>query len=93
MVSAGRITHAGAGHGAVRSDTGIQVGDSAAKVVRTYGKRLQTDDHKYQDGALYYYVWEPGHRRGKRYEVSAERLVVEIRGGDESVKRVEGPCS
>lgn len=92
MVDHGAITHVGTTGAAIASDTGFKVGDQAARLKTRYGKQLAIENHRYQDG-MYYYVWKPNKQRGKRYEIDSNSLVIEIRGGDESIQRVEGPCS
>ncbi len=92
MVDSGAITHVGTSAGTIASDTGFKVGDLASRLRTRYGKQLEIEDHKYQDG-MYYYVWEPNKQRGKRYVIDSKLVVIEIRGGDESIQRVEGPCS
>lgn len=93
MIDAGVITHVGVGLRGIADDVGLRVGDTADKVKRLYGTKLEIEEHPYEDNAFYYYVWNQDRSRGKRYEINSSGLIVEIRGGDASIQLIEGPCS
>lgn len=92
-VENGKITHSGVTTAGVPSDVGLKVGDSASEVKRRYGKRLEVMKHHYQDNAFYFFVWEKNRKYGMNYEIGDNGKIHEIRGGNSTIMRVEGPCS
>ncbi len=92
MVENGVITHAevhDVNESRVATNTGIRLGDSAAKVKKIYGKRIEVMEHVYYPGDFYYFVWEAGKKRGIKFEMVGGRVLA-IYGGSKSIMFVEG---
>lgn len=90
MIDGGVVTHVGTGNKDIPSDAGIRVGDKAEAVKERHKGKLQIEDHKYQDGAYYYFVWEADRKHGLEYEIDPDGRVHQIRGGDSTIQLVEG---
>lgn len=92
MVQGGVITKVEVMRKGVSTDRGIQIGDPVSKLVKVYGNALEKD--YYPDGIVYF-VWQKDRMRGIKYvtdEGPGEGRVIEIHGGDTTIKLVEG-CS
>lgn len=89
-------------NGAIETDAGLSVGDSAEAVRAAYGERLQAEPHKYLERpAEYLTMWTVGGAgdepyiedpaaRGIRYETDLEQRVERIHVGGPSIQYVEG---
>jgi hypothetical protein len=78
----------------IRTDAGIGLGDSSAKVEAAYGGSLTSLAHQYWPApARYLTVWTspPGDStRGIRYVIDANERVSMIHAGARSIEYVEG---
>ena len=77
------------------SPAGIRVGDTGTETLRRLGAEATVEDHHFWDPpAKYITVWQPSiagqGSRGILYEVDSADKIVSIRGGTESIRRVEG---
>ena len=75
MLVDGRVARVDVDSAGVRTDAGVQVGDSASHVTTAYGDRVTTMPHKYEPGASYLTV------RPVSPADTAHRLVFESSGG------------
>ncbi len=91
MVENGVITHAEVHDRYIATDSGVRVGDSAAKLKKIYGSRIEKMPHVYNPGDFYYFVWEPGKESGIKFEMGGNHVIA-IYGGSKSIMYVEG-CS
>ncbi len=89
MVEHGVITHVQAHDKHVATDSGVRVGDSAAKLKKIYGSKIEKMPHVYYPGDFYYFVWEDGKERGIKFEVVGNHVLA-IYGGSKSIMFVEG---
>ncbi|WP_106511289.1 hypothetical protein [Allosphingosinicella deserti] len=102
MIEDGKLTRISLIDGAtLRTDRGLGVGDSKAKVVSTYGASADETPHKYEAApAVYVTVWKAGGgtgdyvqnaaARGIVYEIGANGRVQAIHAGGPSIQYVEG---
>lgn len=102
MIEEGRLTRISLLSGSeVRTDTGLHLGLSAARVRAAYGPALRAEPHKYADPpAEYLTVWARGGpgadgiagegSRGIRYEIGSDGNVATIHAGGDSIQYVEG---
>lgn len=93
MVEDGLVSHVQIDAPGIATDKGIRVGDTAESVRQRYGRALDIQPHKYEDGAFYYYAWKSNGQLGIKYVVTgAAGKVSEIHGGGPTILRAEG-CS
>ena len=102
MIEDGKLTRISLIGGAtLRTDRGLGLGDSKAKVVSTYGASAEDMPHKYEASpAAYVTVWKTGGgtrdyvkdaaARGLVYEIGANGRVQAIHAGGPSIQYVEG---
>lgn len=83
----GRVTVSKPG---VATAEGVQVGDTAAKVRKVYGQKVETKAAPYADPpAEDLYVWEtPDY--GYRFEINDKGVVTAIHGGSKAIGHMEG---
>ena len=79
----------------IRTESGIQVGDSAAAVMAAHGAEAMTTPHKYQDPpARYITIWRTAppapDARGIVYEIGQDDRVIHVHAGGSSIQYVEG---
>ena len=91
MVQDGKITRIEIASPLAQTLSGVKVGDSSARLKQVFGARLEIEQHKYEDDAFYYFLWEQGKRFGVKFEIVGNRVTL-IYAGDESIQYVEG-CS
>ncbi len=102
MLEAGKLTRVTiADMSMLKTDKGLGLGDTAAKVKETYGASAVASPHKYQEApAEYITAWEGGPRadpyvqdeaaRGIVYEIDGTGKVGAIHAGGPSIQYVEG---
>ena len=102
MIEEGRLTRISLLSGSdVKTDRGLHLGLSAARVRAAYGAELRSEPHAYADPpAEYLTVWARGGpgadgiasegSRGIRFEIGSEGNVATIHGGGDSIQYVEG---
>ena len=96
MLEQGQLTRISLINGStLRTPEGIQLGDSAAAVVRAYGPRAERSPHKYVEApAEYITVWTTAPpaagARGLVFEIGLDGRVSQIRAGGPSIQYVEG---
>jgi len=89
MVQNGQVTRVEVSNPTVSTLSGVNVGDSTARLKQLFGSRLTIEQHKYDDTGFYYYLWERHERYGVKFEI-VEDKVREIYAGDKSIRLVEG---
>jgi hypothetical protein len=91
MVMHGKIAHVAIANKAIKTETGISVGDSPARIVSIYGPKIEKQMDPYGGANDYYYfIWKnPG--SGIKF-VIMEGKVHSINAGDSTIRLVEG-CS
>jgi hypothetical protein len=70
--------------------TGIQVGDSEAKVRRVYGSKVNVMAHQYIETGHYLTVRSPDRRHGIRFETDDGKIIEFYAGTYEAIQYVEG---
>lgn len=70
--------------------TGLQVGDSEAKVRKVYGAKLQVTAHQYIDTGHYLTVRSDDRRYGVRFETDSGKITTFYAGTYEAIQYVEG---
>ncbi len=80
--------------GATPTDTGLRIGDTAAKVHAAYGDSVDVQPHKYEweSGAQYLTVFSPDKTRALRFTTSGGKITSFQAGNADPVQWVEG-CS
>lgn len=74
----------------VATAEGIQVGDSAAKVRKIYGKKVEREEAPYgEPPAEDLYVWEAPDL-GYRFEIDDKGIVATIHAGTDAIRWMEG---
>ena len=75
----------------VSTPEGIQVGDSAARVRKIYGRRIETMEHKYIDNGFYFTVFTKDKKYGTRFEIDENGKVGMFYAGDaQAIQYIEG---
>ncbi len=74
---------------------GFRIGDSGASVLDHHGPQALVEQHQYLEApARYITLWRAsprdGERRGIRFEVDANDVIVHLRAGGPSIEYVEG---
>jgi hypothetical protein len=70
--------------------TGIEVGDSEARVRRVYGSKMKVMAHQYIDTGHYLTVRSPDGRHGIRFETDNGKIIEFYAGTYEAIQYVEG---
>lgn len=91
IVDDDQITYAASTTSSIASDKRLVVGDAAAKIKTQYDATLQ--EERSQDYPWVFYAWDKDERHGVKYEISPVGTIQEIRGGNSTIRRIEGPCS
>ena len=91
MVDDGQITYAAATATTTPSDKGLKIGDAAARIKNYYDTSLQEEKSDYYPWV--FYAWDKDNKHGVKYEISPVGQIQEIRGGNSTIRRIEGPCS
>ncbi len=89
MIQQGKISRIEVFDRAIKTKSGVKVGDSTSKLKEIFGSQLEIEAHKYDDTGFYYYIWEGGKRHGVKFEIAADKVIA-IYVGDESIDWVEG---
>jgi hypothetical protein len=79
----------------ITTPAGIRVSDRGATVLAKLGAQARAEPHKYwEPPAKYVTVWRAApsdsERRGIRYEINSDDVIVHLRGGGPSIEYVEG---
>jgi hypothetical protein len=90
MIVDGHVVRVDVGAPGVRTSTGIQVGDSEARVRKVYGARIKIQAHQYIDGGHYLTVSSTDPRYGVRFETDAGKIVEFYAGKYDAIQYVEG---
>lgn len=92
MMTDGAVQRIDVREGATSTETGIRIGDPAAKVTEAYGARVETLPHKYESesGAQYLTVYDDTKSRAVRFVTSGGRIASFHAGNAEQVQYVEG---
>ncbi len=91
MARNGRISRISLyGKSPLKTDRGFTVGSREADIRRAYGSNLKIEPHAYEDEPAHYLTfWDPGGKRGVRYETSADRRVSALHVGDGAIEYIE----
>lgn len=90
MVEKGRITRLQTADPRFRTESGVRVGHSEAVARRTYGKRLEVEEHKYYETGHYLIVRSADDRHALVMETDGKTIVQIEAGLWPSVGYVEG---
>ena len=75
----------------IKTPEGIQIGDSAAKVRKVYGNRVESTAHIYIAGGFYLTVLTADKRFGTRFEIDEKGKIGTFYAGDaEAIQYIEG---
>ena len=74
----------------LKTDRGFTVGSREADIKRAYGPGLKVETNAYEDEPAHYLTfWDPGGKRGVRYETGADRRVARLHVGDSAIEYIE----
>jgi hypothetical protein len=74
----------------LKTDRGFSVGSREADIKRAYGARLKIEPHAYDEEPAHYLTfWDPGGKRGVRYETRADGRVSTLHVGDSAIEYIE----
>ena len=91
MFISGRLARVDARSSGVKTDRGVGIGDPEARVRSVYGLQLKSERHAYEDPPSKYLTWwEPGSRRGVRFEIGSDRKVEAVYAGGKAIEYIEG---
>jgi hypothetical protein len=95
MIQKGRLTRLSlwSESKTLRTDKGLGVGATEARVKRAYGPKLEIREHAYEGPDGHYLTfWTVPQKRGVRYETDIHGRVSAVHVGDETIQLIEG-CS
>jgi hypothetical protein len=90
MIIDGHVARVDVGAAGLKTSTGIQVGDSEARVRQVYGRRMKVTAHQYIDTGHYLTVRSADGKYGVRFETDKGRIIGFYAGGYEAIQYVEG---
>ena len=92
MMSEGVLQRIDVRDGDMATDTGVAIGDPAARVREIYGAQVEVLPHKYEyaSGAQYLTVYGPEKRHAVRFNTSGGKIATFQAGNAGPVQFVEG---
>jgi hypothetical protein len=90
MIIDGRLVRVDIGAPGISTSSGIQVGDSEAKVRESYGPRVKVTAHTYVDTGNYLTVRSADGRYGVRFVTDKGKITEIYAGTYEAIQYVEG---
>jgi hypothetical protein len=90
MIIDGHVARVDVGAAGLKTSTGIQVGDSEARVRQVYGRRMKVTSHQYIDTGHYLTVRSADGKYGVRFETDKGRIIEFYAGTYEAIQYVEG---
>jgi hypothetical protein len=90
MIIDGHVVRAEVNAPGISTSTGIQVGDSEAKVRKFYGARVQVTANPYLDTGLFLTIRSADGRQGIRFITDKGKITMFFAGNYDAIQYVEG---